>query len=138
MLNHLGTVSNSIWKAVTSKEALEKKEKQWENMKAEDAEREFYWWLAGAAFLQIGTFTAGYSYSEVLLMQQDEARLECRSETILQETFKKYHLVSNPRELLIVTGNKPAAERHLKDFYRDMILKNHCVVKEEEGGPLKA
>jgi len=138
MVNNMATFFNAIWKAQYSKDALEKKAKRWESMDAEAAEREFYWWLAGAAFLQIGTFSAGYSYSEVLLMQQDEARLECRSETILQETFKKYHLVSNPRELLIVTGNKPAAERHLKDFYRDLILKNHCVVKEEEGGPLKA
>ena len=123
MLNHLGTVSNSIWKAVTSKEALEKKEKQWENMKAEDAEREFYWWLAGAAFLQIGTFTAGYSYSEVVYMQQEDGRLDCRSESImqvvsiplgrsflstaslfLQESLEKYSLVHNPRELLRVTG----------------------------------
>ena len=122
MVNNVGTVANSIWKAVTSKEALEKKIQQWENMKAEDAEREFYWWLAGAAFLQIGTFSAGYSYQEVLAMQMDAARLDCRSESILQvvsnplgrlflstaslflqESFEKY-LVSNPRELLLATG----------------------------------
>jgi len=138
MLNHLGTVSNSIWKAVTSKEALEKKEKQWENMKAEDAEREFYWWLAGAAFLQIGTFTAGYSYSEVVYMQQEDARLDCRSESIMQESLEKYSLVHNPRELLRVTGTRRGAERYLEDFQRKMILDNFCVLREEEGVPLKA
>ena len=84
MLNNLGSLSNAIWKAVTSKEALEKKAKRWESMDAEDAEREFYWWLAGAAFLQIGTFSAGYSYQEVVRMQGEDARLDCRSETILQ------------------------------------------------------
>merc|ERR1719481_2199971 len=100
--NNLGSLSNAIWKAVTSKEALEKKAKRWESMDAEDAEREFYWWLAGAAFLQIGTFSAGYSYQEVVRMQGEDARLDCRSETILQESFKKYP-VSNPRELLLAT-----------------------------------
>jgi len=137
MVNNVGTVANSIWKAVTSKEALEKKIQQWENMKAEDAEREFYWWLAGAAFLQIGTFSAGYSYQEVLAMQMDAARLDCRSESILQESFEKY-LVSNPRELLLATGSKSEAERKIKEFYREMILKNYCIIKEEEGAPLKA
>jgi len=48
-----------------SKDVLEKKAKRWESMKAE---REFYWWLAGAAFLQIGIWSAGYSYAEVLWM----------------------------------------------------------------------
>ena len=37
-----------------------------------------------------------------------------------------------------VLGSKLAAERHLKDFYREMILKNFCVLKEEEGAPLQA
>ena len=41
-----------------TKYALEKK--------AEDAEREFYWWLAGATFLQL--WSAGYSYAEILWM----------------------------------------------------------------------
>ena len=123
MLNNLGSLSNAIWKAVTSKEALEKKAKRWESMDAEDAEREFYWWLAGAAFLQIGTFSAGYSYQEVVRMQGEDARLDCRSESImqvvsiplgrsflstaslfLQESLEKYSLVHNPRELLRVTG----------------------------------
>merc|ERR1719317_1461097 len=53
-------------------------------MKAEDAEREFYWLLAGTAFLQIGTWNARYSYTELLWMQQEPSRLECRSESILQ------------------------------------------------------
>ena len=69
---------------------------------------------------------------------QGQSRLECRSESILQETFKKYPLVSNPREFLIATGSEPAAERHLKEFYREMILNNFCVEKEEEGVPPKA
>ena len=30
------------------------------------------------------------------------------------------------------------AERKIKEFYREMILKNYCVIKEEEGAPLKA
>jgi len=64
-----------------SKDFLEKKAKRWESMKAE---RQFYWWLAGAAFLQIGTWSAEYSYAEVLWMQQEPSRLECRSESILQ------------------------------------------------------
>ena len=51
-------------------EALEKKEQRWKSMKAEDAEREFFWWLAGATFLQLGTWTAGFSYAEILWMQQ--------------------------------------------------------------------
>jgi len=137
MLNNIGTVANSLWKALVSKDALEKKAQQWKSMKAEDAERDYYWWLAGAAFLQIGTFSAGYSYQEVVWMQRETGRLECRNETILQETLKK-SLVSNPRELLRVTGSKPAAERHLKEFYQEMILTNYCVVKEEEGIPLRA
>jgi len=37
-------------------------------MRAEAAEREFYWWLAGATFLQLGTWTVGYSYAEILWM----------------------------------------------------------------------
>lgn len=40
--------------------------------------------------------------------------------------------------LYIVLGSKPAAERHLKEFYQEMILTNYCVVKEEEGIPLRA
>ena len=94
-------------------------------MKAEDAEKEFFWWLAGATFLQLGTWSAGYSYKEVVWMQAEASRLECRSESILQvsipflrkitlingviflqETFKKYSLVSIPRELLRVTGEE--------------------------------
>ena len=94
---------------------------------AEDTERVFYWLLAGAAFLQIGTWSARYSYLELLWMQQEQSRLECRSESILQETFKKYPLDSNPRELLIATGSKPASKRHLKDLYQEMILNNFCV-----------
>ena len=69
-LNNIGTLGNSIWKATLSKEALEKKEQRWKSMKAEDAEREFFWWLAGATFLQLGTWTAGFSYAEILWMQQ--------------------------------------------------------------------
>ena len=84
MLNNIGTVANSLWKALVSKDALEKKALQWKSMKAEDAERDYYWWLAGAAFLQIGTFSAGYSYQEVVWMQRETGRLECRNETILQ------------------------------------------------------
>ena len=63
-------------------------------------------------------------------MQREPSRLECRSESILQETFKKYPLVSNPREFLIATGSEPAAERYLKELYREMILNNFCVEKE--------
>ena len=85
-------------------------------------------WLAPRS-LQLGTWSAGYSYAEVLWMQQEPtSRLECRSESILQGTFKKYPLVSNPRELLIATGSKTAAERHLKEFYREMILNNFYVM----------
>ena len=73
-------------------------------------------------------FSAGYSYAKVLWMQQEQIRLQCRSESILPETFKKYPLDSNPRELLIATGSKPAAERHLKEFYREMILNNFYVM----------
>jgi len=62
------------------------------------------------------------------MQQEPTSRLECRSESILQETFKKYPLDSNPRELLIATGSKPAAERHLKEFYREMILNNFYVM----------
>ena len=94
-------------------------------MKAEDVEREFFWWLAGATFLQLGTWSAGYSYKEVVWMNTEESKLECRGDSILQvvsipleitlingviilqETFKKYSLVStNPRELLRVTGEE--------------------------------
>ena len=92
-------------------------------MKAEDVEREFFWWLAGATFLQLGTWSAGYSYKEVVWMNTEESKLECRSESILQvsipleitlingviilqETFKKYSLVSIPRELLRDTGEE--------------------------------
>ena len=95
-------------------------------MKAEDVEREFFWWLAGATFLQLGTWSAGYSYKEVVWMNTEESKLECRGDTILQvvsipflgkiplvnvviilqETFKKYSLVSNPRELLSTTGEE--------------------------------
>ena len=53
-------------------------------MKAEDAEKEFFWWLAGATFLQLGTWRAGYSYKEVVWMETEASRLECRSESILQ------------------------------------------------------
>jgi len=137
IVNYIGTMGTSWWKVQNSKDVLEKKSKQWSSMEAGDAEREFYWWLAGATFLQLGTWSAGYSYGEVLFMQQAPGRVECRSETILQEIFKKY-LVSNPREVFIATGSKLAAERHLKDFYREMILKNFCVLKEEEGAPLQA
>jgi len=137
-LNHIGTLGNSMWKAMSSKDVLEKKIQRWENMKAEDAERELYWWLAGATLLQLGTWSSGYSYAEIIWMQEDSSRLECRSEIILQETLKKYSIVFNPRELLLATGSKLAAERYLKEFYQEMILKNFCVVKEEEGFPLKA
>jgi len=136
LVNYVGTLGTSLWKATYSKDVLEKKSKQWSSMKAEDAEREFYWWMAGATFLQLGTWSAGYSYGEVLFMQQAPGRVECRSETILQEIFKKYPL--DPREVFKATGSKLAAERHLKDFYREMILKNFCVLKEEEGAPLQA
>ena len=51
-----------------SKDALEKKAQQWESMRADDAEREFYWWFAGATFLKIGTWSAGYLYAEILWM----------------------------------------------------------------------
>ena len=72
-------------------------------------------------------------------MQWEPSRLECRGESILQETFEGYPLVSYPRELLIATGSKPAAERHLKEFYSEMILNNFSVPKEEEEGvPPKA
>jgi len=54
---------------MVSKDALEKKAKRWESMEAEDAEQKFYWWLAGATFLQLGS--AGYSYADILWMQQD-------------------------------------------------------------------
>ena len=57
-----------MWKAMLSKDALEKKAQQWESMRADDAEREFYWWFAGATFLQIGTLSTGYSYAEILWM----------------------------------------------------------------------
>ena len=43
---------------MVSKDALEKKAKRWESMEAEDAEQEFYWWLAGATFLQLETMEA--------------------------------------------------------------------------------
>jgi len=137
MVNNIATFFNAIWKARYSKEALEKKEKRWESMETEDAEREFYWWLAGAAFLQIGTFSAGYSYQEVLWMQQEDAMLDCRSESILQESFEN-SLVSNPRELLRVTGTRRGAERYIEELEQKMILDNFCVVREEEGVPLKA
>ena len=82
---------------------------------------------------------AGYSYAEILWMQREPSRLECRSESILQETFKKYPLGSNPREFLIATESEPAAEGHLKEFYWEMILNNFSVAKEkEEGVPSKA
>lgn len=138
IVNYIGTMGTSWWKAQNSKDVLEKKRKEWSSMEAGDAEREFYWWLAGATFLQLGTWSAGYSYGEVLFMQQGPSRVECRSETILQDIFLSYPTVSNPREVLTATGSKLAAERHLKDFYREMILKNFCVLKEEEGAPLQA
>jgi len=138
IVNYIGTMGTSWWKAQNSKDVLEKKRKEWSSMEAGDAEREFYWWLAGATFLQLGTWSAGYSYGEVLFMQQGPGRVECRSETILQDIFLSYPTVSNPREVLTATGSKLAAERHLKDFYREMILKNFCVLKEEEGAPLQA
>ena len=138
MINNFRTFFNSIWKAITAKDALEKKAKHWESMEAEEAEQKFYWWLAGATFLYLGAWSAGYSYAEILWMQREPSRLECRGESIVQETFKKYPLVSNPREFLIATGSEPAAERHLKEFYREMILNNFCVEKEEEGVPPKA
>ena len=59
---------------------------------------------------------------------QGQGRLECRSESILPETFKKYPLDSNPRELLIATGSKTAADRYLKEFYQEMILNNFYVM----------
>ena len=117
-------LGNSIWKGVVSKDVLDKKAKQWEGMKAEDVEKEFFWWLAGATFLQLGTWSAGYSYKEVVWMQTEASRLECRGDSILQvsipleitlvngviilqETFEKYSLVSrNPRELLRVKGEE--------------------------------
>ena len=37
-----------------------------------------------------------------------------------------------------VLGSKSEAERKIKEFYREMILKNYCIIKEEEGAPLKA
>ena len=77
-------LGNSIWKGVTSKDVLEKKSKRWASMKAEDAEKEFFWWLAGATFLQLGTWSAGYSYKEVVWMQTEASKLECRGDTILQ------------------------------------------------------
>ena len=66
-MNHVGTIGQS-WKALYSKDVLEKKAKRWESMEAEDAEQEFYWWLAGATFLQLGTWSAGYSCAEILWM----------------------------------------------------------------------
>jgi len=72
-------------------------------------------------------FSAGYSHAEVLWMQ-GQSGLECRNESILQETFKKHPLDSNPRELLIATGSKTAAGRHLKEFYREMISNNFYVM----------
>ena len=77
-------LGNSVWKGVVSKDVLDKKAKQWATMKAEDVEREFFWWLAGATFLQLGTWSAGYSYKEVVWMQAEASRLECRSESTLQ------------------------------------------------------
>jgi len=60
-----------------SKDVLEKKAQRWESMKTEDTEREFYWSLAGAAFLQIGTWSARYSYTELLWMQRTkQARVQ--------------------------------------------------------------
>ena len=51
-----------------------------------------------------------------------EVRISCR------RLFKKYPLDSNPRELLIATGSKTAAKRHLKEFYQEMILNNFYVM----------
>ena len=73
-----------MWKGVISKDVLDKKAKRWANMKAEDAEKEFFWWLAGATFLQLGTWSAGYSYKEVVWMETEASKLECRGDTILQ------------------------------------------------------
>ena len=56
MLNRVGRIGQSWWKALYSKDVLEKKAKRWESMEAEDAKQEFHWWLAGATFLQLGTF----------------------------------------------------------------------------------
>ena len=42
MINNFRTFFNSIWKAITAKDALEKKTKHWESMEAEEAEQEFY------------------------------------------------------------------------------------------------
>jgi len=138
-LNNIGTFGNSIWKATLSKEALEKKEQRWKSMKTEDAEREFYWWLAGATFLQLGTWTAGFSYAEILWMQQEHpSRLECSGESILQETLDKYALILNPGELLVVTGSKTGAVSYIEAFHRKLILDNFCVVREVEGLPLRA
>ena len=55
IVNYIGTMGTSWWKAQNSKDVLEKKRKEWSSMEAGDAEREFYWWLASAAFLQLGT-----------------------------------------------------------------------------------
>jgi len=72
-------------------------------------------------------------------MNTEESKLECRGDTILQETFEKYSLVtSSPRELLRVTGSKAAGQRYWRDFQREMFLKNFCVNQEEEGFRLKA
>jgi len=72
-------------------------------------------------------------------MNTEESKLECRGDTILQETFKKYSLVStNPRELLRVTGSKAAGERYWRDFQREMFVNNFCVNQEEEGFRLRA
>ena len=58
-------------------------------------------WLAPRS-LQLGTWSAGYSYAEVLWMQQEPtSRLECRSESVLQGTFKKIHLSQIPGNSLL-------------------------------------
>ena len=47
-------------------------------------------------------------------------------------------MIADSLSVHFVLGSKLAAERHLKDFYREMILKNFCVLEEEEGAPLQA
>merc|ERR1711962_738165 len=132
-------MGTSWWKAQNSKDVLEKKRKEWSSMEAGDAEREFYWWLAGATFLQLGTWTAGFSYAEILWMQQEHpSRLECSGESILQETYDKYSLILNPGELLAAAGSKRGAVSYIEAFHRKLILDNFCVVREVEGFPLRA
>ena len=47
-------------------------------------------------------------------------------------------MIADSLSVHFVLGSKLAAERHLKDFHREMIHKNFCVLKEEEGAPLQA